>query len=59
MTYHILKIKREFFERIVDGKKTHELRLNDRDYQVGDILQFKIFDDSENRDANAYYEGDY
>lgn len=32
------KILPEYFQAIVDGKKTFELRLNDFDIQEGDIL---------------------
>lgn len=35
---HSLKILPEYFDAIVSGKKTFEVRFNDRDYQVDDIL---------------------
>ena len=38
MAYHDLKINPEFFGPISLGLKTAELRLNDRDYKVGDWL---------------------
>lgn len=37
---HILKIEREYLINIVSGTKTAEIRYNDRDYQVGDVLDF-------------------
>ena len=40
MKIHKLKIKEEYYKAIVDGNKTFELRKNDRDYQVGDLIQF-------------------
>ncbi len=40
MKLHNLKIKEEYFEAILQGKKTFELRKNDRDYQVGDLIHF-------------------
>lgn len=35
---HELKIKKEYFEAVRKGKKTFEVRKNDRDYKVGDYL---------------------
>ena len=40
MKLHNLKIKEEYFEAILQGRKTFELRKNDRDYQVGDLIHF-------------------
>lgn len=37
-TEHELKCRPEFFYRLSIGQKTFEIRKNDRDYQVGDIL---------------------
>jgi hypothetical protein len=34
----------EFFEAIKDGRKTHDLRRNDRDFKVGDRLLLAEFD---------------
>lgn len=35
---HDIKILPEYFDKVIDGSKTFEIRENDRDYQVGDIL---------------------
>lgn len=35
---HELKIRPNFFRDIISGVKTFEIRRNDRDYKVGDIL---------------------
>lgn len=40
MKLHELKIKEEYFYAILRGEKTFELRKNDRDYQVGDLIHF-------------------
>ena len=40
MKLHELNIKHEYLVDIVMGRKTFELRKNDRDYQVGDLIRF-------------------
>lgn len=44
---HILKIKPIYFEYVRQGFKTFELRLNDRDYKVGDYVHFVNTDGKE------------
>lgn len=39
-----LKILPEFFEEVVNGNKRAELRLNDRDFKVGDIYELREWD---------------
>ena len=41
---HDLKVLTNYFEDICLRKKNFELRLNDRDFQVGDILNLNDFD---------------
>lgn len=38
MKAHDLKIKPCFFREVINGKKTFEIRYDDRDYEVGDVL---------------------
>ncbi len=38
MKTHDLKVQPQYFEAIKDKRKPFEIRRNDRDYQVGDIL---------------------
>ena len=38
---HELKIYPKYFEAILDGKKTFEIRKDDRDFQVGDSIVLK------------------
>ena len=38
---HELKLDRKFFKRVREGKKRAELRYNDRNYKVGDLLFLK------------------
>ena len=40
MKLHELKILHEYLIDVSIGKKTFELRKNDRDYQVGDLIRF-------------------
>lgn len=42
---HGLKIWPHYFEAVRNGTKTFEYRVNDRDYQVGDILHLQEWDD--------------
>lgn len=39
---HILKIKEIYYNHILSGEKTWELRRNDRDFEIGDTLEFVI-----------------
>ena len=44
MKKHILKSWPEFFQGIISGIRTHELRRNDRGYQVADLMELREFD---------------
>lgn len=44
-TTHELKIWPSFFNAVLDGTKTFELRHDDRDYKVRDILVLKEWTD--------------
>lgn len=43
---HELKTEHQFFEAVVDGSKTFEVRENDRDFRVGDYLALNELDDT-------------
>lgn len=46
MKNHELKLDIRYFDDVKYGKKNFEIRNNDRDFKVGDILELKRFDGS-------------
>ncbi|QIS00593.1 DUF3850 domain-containing protein [Vibrio diabolicus] len=51
ITIHELKIQSVHFDDFLAHRKTHEVRINDRDYQAGDCLNLREID------ANGEYTG--
>ncbi len=51
---HHLKIKDSFFEDIYYGKKRFEVRFNDRDYKIGDIIAFMTEDGKKYRPCDDF-----
>ena len=47
---HDLKIDRQNFLDVVEGRKKSEVRINDRDFRVGDFLHLREF----NSDSQEY-----
>ena len=47
MKHMYLKILPEYYEAVRCGDKTFEVRLNDRDYQVNDVLHLREFNNGE------------
>ena len=45
MKHHYLKILPEYYEAVKRGDKMFEVRLNDRDYKVNDVLHLQEFTD--------------
>ena len=43
---HELKIKPLYFSKVLSGEKTFEIRIDDRNYSVGDILILNEFSNS-------------
>lgn len=41
---HEIKIQKEFAQAVFLGEKTFEVRNNDRGYQKGDLIEFKVMD---------------
>jgi hypothetical protein len=44
MIIHALKTWPEFFEQVVSGAKTFEIRRDDRSFKVGEVLELREFD---------------
>lgn len=44
MKFHKLKLQEQFFPAVQAGLKTAELRVNDRNYTVGDYLEMHEID---------------
>jgi hypothetical protein len=45
--HHYIKILPEYFKAVESGEKTFEVRFNDRNYQVHDILHLQEWADGE------------
>lgn len=41
---HSLKVEPQYFDALIEGRKTFEVRFNDREFQVGDVLAFLEYD---------------
>lgn len=39
--HHYLKTETEYYQAVEEGIKTFELRINDRDFKVGDVVHLK------------------
>ena len=44
MKTHELKIKPQYFKDVISGLKTFEVRKNDRNFEVGDIITLREFE---------------
>jgi len=47
--FHRVKSWSHFYDAIASGKKTHDLRKDDRNYMVGDTLQLDRYDNINGR----------
>lgn len=44
MKIHVLKSWPQYFEALLKGTRTHELRRNDRNFEINDVLELHEFD---------------
>ena len=51
---HVLKTWPESFSAIIDGSKKHEVRVNDRDFAVGDVLVLMEWRPASNETLGSY-----
>lgn len=54
---HELKTHPPYFQAVYEGKKTHEVRVNDRNYRVGDILRLREYFPKEITGDEGVYTG--
>lgn len=57
MSVHQLKIRTEWYDRVRSGDKVAEVRKHDRDYQVGDRIEFLEIGGDGNRTCRDIIEG--
>lgn len=56
---HELKILPQYYKDVVSGKKRFELRKNDRDFKVGDILKLREYENGEYTGRESYFSISY
>lgn len=49
---HELKIESQYFKEVINGKKTFEIRKNDRNFKVGDLVKLKEIDENKEYTGN-------
>ena len=51
---HYIKIRQSFADAVYFGEKTFEVRKNDRGYQKGDVVWFKVLYDSDKLEMTCH-----
>nr|WP_312985789.1 DUF3850 domain-containing protein [Clostridioides sp.] len=57
VTTHELKIYKEYYEPVLNGSKTFEIRKNDRNYRVGDRIVLNELQDDKKTCTGRYFKG--
>lgn len=57
MTIHDLKILPNFFEQVANGNKTFEIRKNDRNFKIGDVLLLREIEPTRSTHEPVRYTG--
>ncbi len=55
MAFHELKCVQPWFDAMVAGTKTAELRLNDRSFKVGDTVRLREYTDGHYTDRDVWF----
>jgi len=45
-THHELRIRPQYFQAVIDGKKRFLIRKNDREFQEGDTVELREYQDA-------------
>lgn len=53
---HQLKILPEYYEQVIEGNKTFEIRKNDRNFRSGDMLHLREWDSQEKQYTTRFAE---
>lgn len=55
MTVHFVKTEKEYYRFAIEHVKTFEVRKNDRDYKVGDLLCLAEIDNGKKTGLHHYF----
>jgi hypothetical protein len=54
---HVLKILPVYYEQVIEGNKTFEVRKNDRNFQLGDVVELREWAISEDDHSDGNFTG--
>ena len=59
MTYHCLKLSTRYYDSVDNGTKPFEVRKDDRNFRIGDTIEFMRVDEDGNTIQNGKGTNDY